>query len=236
MALIKVEQKGGIAVVILNNPKQLNALSTKMLLELKRTVFRLRKKRAVKGVILMGAGRAFCAGGDLRELKTFTPMKAEAFARLGQETFLAVETFPKTVVVAIHGYAVGGGNELALACDYRVAAQDAKFGQPEVKLGLLPGFGGTVRLQGIIGQKAADRLIRTGKFLTAKQAHAIGLADAVVPEDLLLLKATDYLSRKKRKRAKRNPALFEAERKRFADAFRKKGTRQKIKQALGGTP
>jgi enoyl-CoA hydratase/carnithine racemase len=177
------EKRDGIAYVTLNRPRVLNALNTLTWMDL-RTAFEDAKADAsVRGVILTGAGdKAFIAGADIGELAHLDAYEAEESSRLGQLVLDLIEGLGKPVVAAINGFALGGGCETAMACTIRIAAENAKFGQPEVKLGLLPGGGGTQRLPRLVGKGRALQLILTGETISAQEAYRIGLVNEVVPK------------------------------------------------------
>jgi enoyl-CoA hydratase len=173
---------GAVATVTINRPKVLNALNAATLAELDDAMRGLQADTAVRVVILTGAGeKAFVAGADINELATLTPDAAKAHAELGQRVFDLVEHLGKPVIAAVNGFALGGGCELAMACTVRLAADTAKFGQPEVKLGLTPGFGGTQRLPRLVGKGRAMELVLGGGMIDAAEAHRIGLVNRVVP-------------------------------------------------------
>ena len=143
MEYLLLETRGPVAVVTINRPQALNALCSALLEELRETFGAMARDEAVRAVVLTGAGKAFVAGADIAEMRGFTPEEANAYAARGAQAFAAVETLPQPVIAAVNGYALGGGCELALACDIRLASEKARFGQPEVGLGITPGFGGT---------------------------------------------------------------------------------------------
>ncbi|HLF16167.1 MAG TPA: enoyl-CoA hydratase-related protein [Candidatus Thermoplasmatota archaeon] len=175
----------GVAVITLNRPEALNALTSRVLGELESTVTGLRGK--ARALIVTGAGsKAFVAGADIAEMAAFGPKEAAAFSRRGQATFQALADFPGPVVAAVNGYALGGGLELALACDLIVAAESALLGLPETTLGVVPGFGGTQRLPRRVGAGTAKRLIMTGERMRADEALRLGLVDRVAPPDALM--------------------------------------------------
>ncbi|HEX6642699.1 MAG TPA: enoyl-CoA hydratase-related protein [Thermoanaerobaculia bacterium] len=180
-ANILVEKSEGIAVVTVNRPDKLNALNAATVGELERAFRDVAADDDVRGVIVTGAGeKAFVAGADIGELAQMGPIDGVAVSRLGQDAFRFLETMGKPVIAAVNGFALGGGMELALACHLRVASEKAKFGLPEVKLGIIPGYGGTVRLPRIVGRGRALELILTGEMIDAAEAHRIGLANRVV--------------------------------------------------------
>jgi len=175
-----------IATLTVNRPDKLNALNDATIAELGKAIDEIRTRDDIAGVIVTGAGRAFVAGADISELSSQTPTIAKARARAGQEVFRRFETSPKPVIAAVNGFALGGGCELALACHIRIASDKAKFGQPEVKLGTCPGYGGTQRLSRLIGKGRAIQLITTAEMIDAHEAYRLGLVNRVVaPEQLM---------------------------------------------------
>ena len=170
-----------VATITVNRPDKLNALSDATIRELGEAIDAARADDAVGGIILTGAGRAFVAGADIAELSRHDGAGARALALAGQSVFRRFETSPKPTIAAVNGFALGGGCELAMACHVRIAADAAKFGQPEVKLGLVPGYGGTQRLPRLVGRGRALQLLLTGELIDAAEAHRIGLVNAVVP-------------------------------------------------------
>ena len=186
----------GIAVVTINRPDKLNALSGAVIAELRDTFERIQKDPAIGAAILTGAGeKAFVAGADIKELAALSPVEMSAAARRGQRTFRLLETSSKPSVAAINGYALGGGLELAMACTVRFAAENARLGQPEVKLGLVPGYGGSQRLPRLVGRGRALELLLAGEPVTAAEAHRIGLVNAVVPQSELLNYSRGWLGK-----------------------------------------
>jgi enoyl-CoA hydratase len=185
-----IEIADGIAVVTINRPAALNALNREVLEDLAAAFAALESSEDVACVILTGSGsKAFVAGADIAEMQALDAVSAEHFARLGHSIFNAIENFPKPVIAAVNGFALGGGCELAMACDIRIAAENARFGQPEVSLGVIPGFGGTLRLARLVGKGRAKELIFTGDMIDAQEAYRIGLANKVVAAEELLAKA-----------------------------------------------
>lgn len=170
-----------VAVLTVNRPDKLNALNDATLVELDRAIDELRARADVGGVILTGAARAFVAGADISELSRQSPMQAKARAAFGQHVFGKLEESPKPVIAAVNGFALGGGCELAMACHIRIASEHARFGQPEVKLGITPGYGGTQRLPRLVGRSRALQLLLTGEIIDAAEALRIGLVNSVVP-------------------------------------------------------
>jgi enoyl-CoA hydratase len=188
------EKKGAIAYVTLNRPKVLNALNQKTWEELRAAFEDARDDTAVRGVIVTGAGdKAFAAGADISELAQATAVEAEKGSRYGQEVLNLVENLGKPVIAAVNGFALGGGCETAMACTIRVASENAKFGVPEVTLGLIPGGGGTQRLPRLVGKGRALELILSGKMIGADEAFRIGLVNEVVPAADLIPRAEAIL-------------------------------------------
>ncbi|HWO27927.1 MAG TPA: enoyl-CoA hydratase-related protein [Candidatus Acidoferrum sp.] len=184
------EKKGAVAYITLNRPKVLNALNKATIAELTAAFGDSRDDTAVRGVILTGAGdKAFAAGADVSEVVNDTPLEAEEKTRHGQALTTLIENLGKPVIAAVNGFALGGGCELAMACTIRLAAETAKFGQPEVKLGIMPGYGGTQRLPRLIGKGRALQLILSGDIISAQEAYRIGLVNEVVPNDSLMARA-----------------------------------------------
>ena len=182
-----------IATITVNRPDKLNALNDATIHELGTAINEAHERDDVKGILLTGAGRAFIAGADISELAGQTPLAAARRARAGQQIFRRFETSPKPVVAALNGFTLGGGCELAMACHVRIASELAKLGQPEVKLGILPGYGGTQRLPRLVGRGAALRLLLTGEMIGAAEAFRLGLVDQVVAPDALIETATALL-------------------------------------------
>ena len=179
-----------IATITVNRPDKLNALNDATIAELGLAIDEAIHRDDVGGVLLTGAGRAFVAGADISELESQSPLQATRRARAGQVIFRRYETSPKPVIAVINGFALGGGCELAMSCHVRIASEVAKLGQPEVKLGIVPGYGGTQRLPRLIGRGAALRLLLTGEMVNAAEAFRLGLVDQVVAPDALLETAT----------------------------------------------
>jgi enoyl-CoA hydratase len=184
---LRFEVEDGIATVTINRPDKLNALNAATIDELATVVDEIARRDDVRGAIVTGAGaKAFVAGADIGELAQMGPIDGIEVSRQGQRVFRAIELSRKPIIAAINGFALGGGCELALACHLRLAAESAKFGLPEVKLGIIPGYGGTLRLPRIVGKGRALELILTGEMIDAAEAHRIGLVNRVVPQDELL--------------------------------------------------
>jgi len=185
-----LERDGAVAVVTLNRPKVLNALNNQTLTELAACMADLKADPAVRAIILTGAGeKSFVAGADINELAALSPVEGQAHARRGQLIFDAIENLGKPVIAAINGFALGGGCELAMACTMRLAADTARFGQPEVNLGLLPGYAGSQRLPRLVGKGIAMEILLTGDMVGAQRAYEIGLVNRVVPAAELMAEA-----------------------------------------------
>jgi enoyl-CoA hydratase len=188
------EKKDAIAYVTINRPKVLNALNHQTWTDLRAAFEEARDEAAVRGVILTGAGeKAFIAGADISELAHVTAVEAERSSSFGQAVLNLIENLGKPVIAAINGFALGGGCETAMACTIRIAAENAKFGQPEVKLGLPPGGGGTQRLPRLVGKGRALQLILSAEIIDATEAHRIGLVNEVVPAAELIPRAETVL-------------------------------------------
>ena len=182
-----LQEEGGIALLSINNPKSLNALNSATLQELNDCLKSLQVRKDIRVVIVTGAGpKAFVAGADISEMVNATPAEGRAMALLADEAFSRLEKMPQVTIAAVNGYALGGGCELAMACDIRIAAESAVFGQPECGLGILPGFGGTQRLARLVGKGRAKELIFTCDRIDAQEAWRIGLVNKVVPQAELL--------------------------------------------------
>ncbi|MEM1125910.1 MAG: enoyl-CoA hydratase-related protein [Bacteroidota bacterium] len=177
----------GIATITINRPDKLNALNAEVLADLDRAFRQARADTEVVGVVLTGAGeKAFVAGADISQFTALDALQGHRFAVRGQAVFNRIEEMPKPVVAAVNGYALGGGCELAIACHLRVAAETASFAQPEVNLGILPGYGGTQRLPRLVGRGVATELILTGHRIDAERAYQIGLVNEVVPDEAVV--------------------------------------------------
>ena len=182
-----------IATITVNRPDKLNALNDATIAELGAAIDEARSRDDVGGVILTGAGRAFVAGADIKGLTVGDTVALKAQAQRGQDVFRRYETSPKPVIAAVNGFALGGGCELAMSCHVRIASEAAKFGQPEVKLGLVPGYGGTQRLPRLVGKGRALQLLLTGELIDAAEAHRMGLVNRVVPADQLIAATTELM-------------------------------------------
>jgi enoyl-CoA hydratase len=196
LANVLYEKKGAIAYVTVNRPKVLNALNTPTLKDLLTALEDARDDTAVRGVILTGAGnKAFIAGADISELARVTAFEAEQSSRFGQDVLDLIENLGKPVIAAVNGFALGGGCEAAMACAIRIAVESAKFGQPEVTLGLVPGGGGTQRLPRLVGKGRALQLILSGEMISAQEAYRIGLVNEIVPPSDLIARAEAILNK-----------------------------------------
>ncbi|WP_349305872.1 short-chain-enoyl-CoA hydratase [Sporomusa sphaeroides] len=182
----------GIGMITLNRPKALNALNSELLTELNGLLDEIAQDDSVKVVIITGSGdKAFVAGADIAEMQNISPLEGRAFGKFGQAIFNKLENIPQPVIAAVNGFALGGGCELAMACDIRIASDKAKFGQPEVGLGIVPGFGGTQRLPRLIGKGRAKELLYTADMINAEEAYRIGLVNRIVAADELLSTAKE---------------------------------------------
>jgi enoyl-CoA hydratase len=185
-----VEIENHIATLTLNRPKVLNALNDQLFRELDAALDTLRDNHEVRAILITGAGeKAFAAGADIQELASVTADEGQRLALRGQRVFSKIESLGKPVIACINGFALGGGCELAMACTFRIASESARLGQPEVKLGLIPGYGGTQRLPRLVGHGTALRLLLTGEMVTATGALSLGLVEEVVPADQLMPRA-----------------------------------------------
>ncbi len=194
LTTLQYEVADGLARVTVNRPAKLNALNATVIAELDETIAAVERDSAVRGVLLTGSGpKAFVAGADIDEIAQQGTLDGKARALEGQRVFRRVERLGKPVVAAVNGFALGGGCELAMACHLRVASENARFGQPEVKLGIGPGYGGTVRLPRLVGRGRALELLLTGQMIDAQEAHRIGLVNRVVPADRLLAESEGLL-------------------------------------------
>lgn len=203
MKYVQLEPRGDIAIIKINRPEALNAVNTDVIAELSRTIDIVGADDGTKAIIITGVGeRSFCAGADIAYMVNIDPIKAERYASSAQAVLNKIERLEKPVIAAVNGFALGGGCELALACDIRIASGNAKIGQPEVTIGIPPGWGGTQRLARIVGPAKAKELIFTGKMITAEEAAQIGLVNKVVnlePEDQSKPQTSDEITNKKEK-------------------------------------
>lgn len=182
-----LEKEDGIGILYINRPEAMNALNTEMLEEIRQAAADIGKDDEIQVLIITGAGdKAFVAGADIKEMHGLTAVKGRQFGYTGQEAFRAIEKLEKPVIAAVNGFALGGGCELAMAADIRLAAEKAKFGQPEVGLGITPGFGGTQRMARLIGEAQAMELILTANVISAEEAYRVGLVNHIYPKETLL--------------------------------------------------
>ena len=186
MAFVTLEQKGPVGVITMNRPEALNALNDQVLRDLDQVLDQVEENEEILVAVITGAGRSFVAGADIGQMSTLTAAEGKKFGALGNRIFLKLENLSKPTIAAVNGFALGGGCELSMACDIRIASEKAKFGQPEVGLGITPGFGGTQRLPRIVGAANAMELILTAKTINAAQAKEMGLVSHVyAPEELM---------------------------------------------------
>ena len=190
---IKVEVEGAMAIVTMNRPKAMNALNNQTLGELNALFDYFRKDNEIFGVIITGEGKAFVAGADISQMCGYSAEQGRDYADYAQSVFNKIENLEKPVIAAVNGYALGGGCELSMSCDIRIASDKAVFGQPEVNLGVIPCFGGTQRLSRLVGTGIAKELIYTGRNVKPEEAKAIGLVNRVVPAESLLEEAKDMM-------------------------------------------
>lgn len=191
-----IEKKDDTAVIKINRPEKLNALNSALLDELESVFQSLKLDELIKVVILTGAGeKAFVAGADIAELSKLDMLSAKDFSERGQKVFYTIENMNKPVIAAVNGFALGGGCELALACHIRLASENARFGQPEVNLGIIPGFGGTQRLTRLVNSGRAAEMILTGDLIDANEAYRIGLVNHVYPQNELFDKAVELANK-----------------------------------------
>ena len=189
MEFITYEVEGMVGIITINRPKALNALNSQVLEELDATLDAV-DQNAVRCLILTGAGeKSFVAGADIGEMSTLTKAEGEAFGKKGNDVFRKLETFPLPVIAAVNGFALGGGCEISMSCDIRICSENAVFGQPEVGLGITPGFGGTQRLARLVGAGMAKQMIYTARNIKADEAYRIGLVNAVYPQEELMAAA-----------------------------------------------
>ncbi len=184
---VLVEKKGSIGILTINRPDKLNALNTHVVQEISSAFSTLESDSDVRVIIITGAGeKAFIAGADISEMQNINPLQALEFALRGQKMLEAIENSDKIVIAAINGYALGGGCELSMACDLRIASENARIGQPEIKIGVIPGWGGTQRLTRLVGKTKAKELVLIGDPISAQDAERIGLVNKVVPQETLI--------------------------------------------------
>ena len=196
MENLKIDHADGVLTISISRPEALNALNLKTLSELITVLQQTYQHADYRGIILIGDGeKAFVAGADIKELSALSHDQALAFAQNGQRLFKLIEDCPKPIIAAVNGYALGGGCELAMACHIRIASENARFGQPEVNLGIIPGYGGTQRLTQLVGRGKALELMMTGDMIKASEAKDIGLVNHVVPQDQLMEFSKNMMSR-----------------------------------------
>jgi enoyl-CoA hydratase len=189
--ILKLSVADGIATITISRPQALNALNSRFFQEMDAMIEEIKGRRDIKAVIITGDGKAFVAGADIAEMAGKSQALAREFSQAGQKTFRSLELFERPVIAAVNGFALGGGCELALACDFRIASSKAKFGQPEVNLGLIPGYAATQRLPRLIGLGNALYLLMTAEMITAEEALRIGLVQKVVEPEALLTTAAE---------------------------------------------
>lgn len=189
MAFVEFEQRGHVGLITINRPEVLNALNVQALRDLDAILDRVENDEDIYVLVVTGAGRAFVAGADIGEMVDFTAANAKSFSRRGNNVLLRLTRFPRPIIAAVNGYALGGGCELAMSCDIRIGSEHAKFGMPEVGLGITPGFGGTQRLARIVGMSTATELLLTGRTIDAQEALQIGLINHLYPANEMLERA-----------------------------------------------
>lgn len=186
MGFVKLEKQGHVGVVTIDRQEALNALNSQVLSDLDAVIDQVAADDEIYVMILTGAGRSFVAGADIGEMSTLTKAEGEAFGKKGNDVFRKLETFPIPVIAAINGFALGGGCEISMSCDIRICSENAVFGQPEVGLGITPGFGGTQRLARLVGAGMAKQMIYTARNIKADEAYRIGLVNAVYAAEELM--------------------------------------------------
>ena len=191
MPFVELEQRGHVGLITINRPEVLNALNLQVLDELDAMLDKVEDNKDIFVLVITGAGRAFVAGADIGEMANFSASEAKTFSRHGNSIMLRLTRLPRPVIAAVNGYALGGGCELAMSCDIRIGSDKAKFGMPEVGLGITPGFGGTQRLARMVGMSTATELVLTGRTIDAQEALQIGLINHLYPADQLLDKALE---------------------------------------------
>lgn len=190
------EVENGVATITFNRPKALNAMNSETMCELYDAAMRCKTDDSIKAVILTGAGeKAFVAGADISQMQEMRPQEALAFMELGHDTLRLIETMSKPVIAAINGFALGGGTEISMSCDVRFASENARFGQPEILIGLIPGWGGTQRLSRLVGLGRAKELVMSGEQIDAKRAYEIGLVNRVYPADQLIAETKKFAAK-----------------------------------------
>ena len=191
MGFVKLEQQGHVGIITIDRQEALNALNSQVLTDLNDVLDQVESNKDIYVAVLTGAGRSFVAGADIGEMKNLNAVQAKAFSDYGNNVFLRIENLSKPIIAAVNGFALGGGCEISMACDIRLASEKAKFGQPEVSLGITPGFGGTQRLPRLVGSARAMELILTARVIGAAEAESIGLVNAVYPPAQLMPKALE---------------------------------------------
>ena len=191
MAFVTLEQRGNVGLITMNRPEALNALNDQVIRDLDAVLDEVEAREDIYVAVLTGSGRSFVAGADIGQMSELTAAQAKEFGVLGNRVFLKLEQLTKPTIAAVNGFALGGGCELAMACDIRLASEKAKFGQPETGLGITPGFGGTQRLPRIVGASRAMELILTAKTISAARAREIGLVSEVYPPEELMDRALE---------------------------------------------
>ena len=191
MAFVELEQQGHVGLITINRPEVLNALNIQVLRELDDVLDTVESTEDLYVLVITGAGRAFVAGADIGEMAHFSASDAKTFSRRGNSVLLRMTRFPRPIIAAVNGYALGGGCELAMSCDFRIGSDKAKFGMPEVGLGITPGFGGTQRLQRIVGMSTAMELVLTSRTIDAQEALHIGLINHLYPAEEMLDRALE---------------------------------------------
>ena len=191
MSFVTLERNGAVGVITMNRPEALNALNAQVLADLSAVLDEVADDDSILVAVVTGAGRSFVAGADIGQMSTMTPAEAKKFGLFGNQVFMKLENLAKPTIAAVNGFALGGGCELSMACDIRIASEKAKFGQPEVGLGITPGFGGTQRLPRIVGMANAMELILTAQTINAARAKEIGLVSHVVAPEELMNKALE---------------------------------------------
>ena len=191
MPFVELEQRGHVGLITINRPEVLNALSLEVLDELDCVLDSVESDNSIYVLVITGAGRAFVAGADIAEMAHFSAAEAKVFSRQGSNIMMRLTRFPRPVIAAVNGYALGGGCELAMSCDIRIASDKAVFGMPEVGLGITPGFGGTQRLARIVGMSTATELVLTGRMFNAEEALHMGLVNHLYPAAEMLDRALE---------------------------------------------
>ena len=195
MHTVKVEYRDKIALITLNRPEKRNALNRELRTDLSGVLSEVDAKPEIRVAIITGAGKAFAAGADIAALQDYTPEEAASAAREGSEIFHSIEKMRIPVIAAVNGWALGGGCELAMACDIRICSEKARFGQPEIRIGIMPGYGANIRLPLLIGPARAKELMFTGRIIDAAEAERLGLVNFVVPEQTLMEEVLAFADR-----------------------------------------